>query len=97
MMELDLSDLCVAPNSIVFTSSTHLTESGVRVHYPNLWWGRMPLMDDNAVLLPVSLRSAARGLYFRLAERGSRAAELMSINLNQVTKNTHLASRHRWL
>jgi hypothetical protein len=23
--------------------------SGVSFHYPNLWWGRMPLMEDNAV------------------------------------------------
>ena len=30
------------------------SKSGVRVHYPNLWWGRMPLMDDNAVFLPLS-------------------------------------------
>ena len=29
-------------------------EVGVRVHYPNLWWGRMPLMDDNAVYLELS-------------------------------------------
>ena len=93
----DLSGLCVAPNSVAFTSSTYLTERGVRVHYPTLWWGRMPLMDDNAVLLPVSLRSAARGVYFRSAERGFREAELMSIKLNQVTKNTHLTTRHRWL
>ena len=28
---------------------TTWTLSGVRVHYPNLWWGRMSLMEDNAV------------------------------------------------
>jgi hypothetical protein len=27
--------------------SDKLPESGVRVHYPNLWRGRMLLMDDN--------------------------------------------------
>src|SRR5258705_6878526 len=30
-------------------SAVRLSSSGVRVHYPNLWWGRMPLMDDNPV------------------------------------------------
>jgi hypothetical protein len=25
---------------------------GVSFHYPNLWWGRMPLMEDNAVYRP---------------------------------------------
>lgn len=25
---------------------------GLRVHYPNLWRGRLPLIDDNAVLCP---------------------------------------------
>ncbi len=33
---------------------------GFRFHYPNLWWGRMPLMDDNAVYRPLSERIAVR-------------------------------------
>ncbi len=28
------------------------TICGVRVHYPNLWWGRMPLIDEIAVFQP---------------------------------------------
>jgi hypothetical protein len=32
------------------------TICGVRVHYPNLWWDRMPLMDDNAVFRTLILQ-----------------------------------------
>src|ERR1017187_1005687 len=33
-------------------SAGRLSSSGVRVHYPNLWWGRMPLMEGNGVYQP---------------------------------------------
>ena len=32
----------------------------IRVHYPNLWWCRMPLMDDNAVFLPLTVQNGFR-------------------------------------
>jgi hypothetical protein len=32
------------------TLAAFLAISGVRVHYLNLWWGRMKVMEDNRVL-----------------------------------------------
>ena len=49
-------------------AAQRLSTSGVRVHYPNLWWGRTPLMDDNAVYRPkrqrpgIICRTSCRGL-----------------------------------
>jgi SAM-dependent methyltransferase len=43
------------------------TKSGVSFHYPNLWWGRMPLMEDNAVYHPVAFLRRAESVGNQLA------------------------------